>query len=72
MTTEKKAVVDILKNSYNIVKEIGKVCREITSIQLDKTWNRLIVHNLPVEDRIHFILGNIRQGILKIKQDLEE
>jgi hypothetical protein len=72
MTREKKAAVEALKNSSDLIREIGKVYTEVTSIQPDKTWNRLKMHDVSIEGGVYFRPGNIRAGILRIRQDLEE
>jgi hypothetical protein len=37
MTREKEAAAEALKNSSDLIREIGKVCTEVTSIQPDET-----------------------------------
>jgi hypothetical protein len=72
MTKQNEAAADALKNSSDLIREIGKVCIEVTSIQPDETWNRLKVHDVSLEGEVYFRPGNIRAGILRIRQDLEE
>ncbi|KAI5778057.1 hypothetical protein EDC01DRAFT_758423 [Geopyxis carbonaria] len=72
MTREKEAAEEALKNSSDIIREVGRVCPDVIRIQPDETWNRLKIHDVSVTQGIYFRPQNIRQGILRIKQDLEE